>query len=328
MKKSLLLSLIFATALFAGCTAEPSGSQENPAPAIQNTNSAATNNDQSSDGDNWIFTTQIDKMNDTVKRRLVSKSINGQREYTVTGYCDDFRMGLTLTPSNFDINEISWRYGLPGFDVPFIKVGMRAGNSSASTFALRGDTDIHILLNSREQKDYSIILDRPNTLSQIASDPEFKRISTNLLEYLKGTFEGDKLLFNGIFPDEAIEFSAPNESPAAREFIETCSAQINKLNSNSAQSASETNAEQSSSVEQQTTSRLTETIALDSLEASDSGDGFSFRTLSGKSYFVPSNADMVTPGADLIQDATINQLPICITISDNVVVKIDSGPCS
>jgi len=233
MKLSTYCTLILSTALLASCSVEnPSSTQNHVASEPSNPVGplGSTEPDSSStDSDAWTFITQADKMNDTTKRRLQSTSIGGAREYELTAYCDDFRMGLTLAPTNFDINEINWRYGLPGFSAEFIKVGMKAGNSNASTYALKGESDIHILLNSREMKDLSIILDRPNTLAQIASDAEFKRITKSLFEYLKGTFEGNKLLFNGVFPDEVIEFSPPNQSADVSEFLNSCNTRIQQL---------------------------------------------------------------------------------------------------
>jgi len=329
MKPIKFRSLILFTALIAGCSVENPTPQYNHSTAAQKA-ADSTIADQpsraSSKNDEWTFTTQIDKMNDTVKRRLQSTSINGEREYVITGYCDDFQMGLSLTPSNFSINDIEWRYGLPGFAAPFIKVGIRTGDSSASTYALQSNSEISILLNSREQKDYIIILDRPNSLADIASDPEFKRISKSLYEYLAGTFEGNKLLFNGVFPDETIEFSPPSESSNARSFLNSCKSRVQQLNSPQAIAAESVN-EEPSAVEAEAISRFTETVAPESLEASDGGDGFYFSTANGKQYYVTSNSDQKTPGADLVQNAANNQLPLCLTVAGEDLVRVDPGTC-
>jgi hypothetical protein len=269
-------------------------------------------------------------MNDTTKRRLQSTSLDGDREYGITAYCDDFKMGLTLTPLNFDINEINWGYGLPGFNAPFIKVGIRAGESNAATYALQGDPEIHILLNSREMKDYAIILDRPNSLSDIASDAEFKKITRSLFEYLNGNLEGDKLLFNGVFPEETIEFSPPNKSASVRDFLISCSARVEGLDprSNPSDNAGITSQGSSETASAKNIAHLTETISSESLEASDGGDGFYFRTVSGKSFFVTSNSDEQTPGANFVQVAATNQQPVCLTVAGEDVIKITPGACT
>ncbi len=333
MKRSTYFTLTLSVTLLASCTVENSTSQSSsdaptPPSSIASTNVNELPNAPNSN-ERWIFTTQLNKMNDTTERRLQSTSLGGDREYEITAYCDDFQMGLSLTPRNFDINEINWQYGLPGFSAEFIKVGIRAGNSNASTFALKTGSTISVLLNSREQKDYIIILDRPNTPAEIESDAEFRKITTSLFEYLQGTLGGNKLLFNGVFPDETIEFSPPNESTSVHDFMNSCNARIRKFDSdtNSATGAADIIEESQEAPSVNNTTRITETIIADSLEASDSGDGFYFRTTGGRGYSVTSNADEMTPGADLIQNAAANQLPLCLTVSGDNLVKIDSGAC-
>lgn len=334
MKRSTYFTLILSVTLLASCTVGNStspSSSDAPTPpiSIASTNSTEPPNAPISN-EHWIFTTKINKMHDTTERRLQSTSLGGDREYEITAYCDDFQMGLTLNPKNFDINEINWQYGLPGFSAEFIKVGIRAGDSNASTFALKTGSVISVLLNSREYKDYLIILDRPNTLAEIESDTEFRKITKSLFEYLQGTLGGNKLLFNGVFPDETIEFSPPNESTSVHNFMNSCDARIKKFysNTNSATEAAVSIDESPETEPANNITRLTEIIIADSLEASDGGDGFYFRTTSGRSYSVTSNADEMTQGADLIQDAATNKLPLCLSVSGDDLIKIDSGACN
>ena len=74
--------------------------------------------------------------------------------------------------------------------------------------------------------------------------------------------------------------------------------------------------------------RTTVHIAMDSLAPSDGGDGFSFRSTEGKEYYVTSNVDVTTPGAELVTPAASKGNPLCVIEVDGEIVKIETSACN
>lgn len=72
--------------------------------------------------------------------------------------------------------------------------------------------------------------------------------------------------------------------------------------------------------------QVTVVVAPHSIEASESGDGYSFKSTSGQDYYVTYNSTVKIPGAELMTDK--NKTSFCLTLDkDDGIASISRGVC-
>lgn len=162
-------------------------------------------------------------------------------------------------------------------------------------------------------------------------------MTDDISDNLRTMLSGQRLLLQGLYGEETISFPDPSKSGQTEIFLKACKSSIaanlgvnidpsDASNSNEPTTTTVISDNAVSQTAPDTTS-VTAVVATDSIEVSESGDGFSFSTSSGKNYYVVSNQDSEIPGVNLIVESAKNQTPICLTFAGEDLAKVEQGDC-